>query len=123
MSLRTVHKQFLAITKVSSQFLEHLFNYGLPQSAAVHGVRNIKIINVSYNVEEGLVYILFTSPDIPAYVAVQRSMECLHCILAHDRDGELIALPEVKLEFESYHIQPPQNNINNEEQYGEEYDG
>jgi hypothetical protein len=113
-------KDYLAVIKLPKQFLDSLFSNGLPLTTAVHGVRDIKILNSVYLDEEDMIVFLITSPDIPAYVAIQKIMEKLQYLDAVDPNTlEDIKLPQVILEYIRF-IPPMAMKKNDEMQYGDE---
>jgi hypothetical protein len=99
---RIDYKSCLAVVKMPSVFMESLLTKGTPLTTAVHGVRDIKILDSTYIQDEDLFIFLIYSKDIPAYVAYHR-VEGTLITVDIDYNGKY-QVPQLVLEYVAHLI-------------------
>lgn len=93
--LQLMKKQCLAVVRWSGYSIECFLNKGMDGARAIHGVRDITIVDVEYDKASNVVVFLVYSKDVPLYVAFNKINKTLYTIVFR---GE--SYPELSIVFE-----------------------
>lgn len=87
--------EYLAVVPFSLLFLELWISQRNCLTKAIHGIKNIKILQIMFDLPNAMMYFLISSPDIPEWVAHKRIME-----EPIELFSEEMPVPKVGLTFE-----------------------